>query len=126
MVSVRQSLAVVALFTAFAAPAVQASDLGTSAKTGAPTLTAQQIRDYALALGEIQTIRKAVADAPADQRPLMAAQAKTAIAAALERRGMDVISFNTISAEVEREHGLRSQVRQIMMQGVMGGMTDSQ
>jgi len=100
--------------------AVHAQALAPAGETANGRLSTQQIYDYAMALAEIERIRKAVADAPADQRPLLAAQAKAAIAAALERRGLDAARFNAISAEVEREHALRDQVRQIMMRDALG------
>lgn len=55
-----------------------------------------------------------------DARAGLEAQSNAQIAQILDRRELDVVTFNAISAQLERSRSLRQQVRQTMMQELIG------
>ncbi len=108
-----------------------ATTTSASGQTAAPTAgsgkaayTRKQIHDYALTLLQIQQIRTAEARQEAavgpEARPALKAAANAQISAALGRRDLDDATFNAMSAQVERHRSLRWQVRQTMMQELIG------
>lgn len=117
--------------TLFLAALVLGMAMSAASQTAAATAgsnksayTRQQIHDYALALLQIQQIRTAEARQEAaagpEARPAILAAANAQISAALGRRDVDGATFNAISAQVERDRSLRWQVRQTMMQELVG------
>jgi hypothetical protein len=89
-----------------------------------PTFSRKQIHDFAAALVEIYRIRQALeiqsGKAPPQAREALATQADTLIAGVIERHGLDQPTFNAISGEVEKNHALRRQIRQLVMEERVG------
>jgi hypothetical protein len=83
-------------------------------------LSSGQLHAYASALVEIAAIRKAMASRveklPSDQASILKTQADAEISRALSKHGLDVSTFNLITAEVEDHSRLRGQVRQLIME----------
>lgn len=84
----------------------------------------EQLHNYALALLQIEKIKEALASEVTSMRPDaragLEAQSNAQIAQILDRRELDVVTFNAISAQLERSRSLRQQVRQTMMQELIG------
>ncbi|GAA0332182.1 hypothetical protein GCM10009087_47990 [Sphingomonas oligophenolica] len=88
------------------------------------SVTREQLHDYAAALVEVEGLQQAVAAqlaklAPADRQTLVR-QSNAQMMSIVRRHGFDSKTFNAVSKAVESQPDLRREVRQEMMEKVMG------
>lgn len=106
------------------APAAPLMARGQQPAKPATAFTPEQISDYAAALVELQRIQRNVAKqsagVPPPQSAQLLAEAKNVMRSAIERHGLDAVTFNAISGAVEKDSGLRLKVRQAMMDDLLG------
>lgn len=95
-----------------------------AAKPALSKLTKKQVHDYAQALSEIMILKHAAAEKSknmsSDERLRMRLQLDAQVAQTLARYDLNRPEFNQISSAVERDSGLRSRVRQLMMEEIVG------
>jgi hypothetical protein len=93
--------------------------------TAGQKYSASDLRNYSETLVEVIRIRQALAaqevSSPKTDHSLLASDAAAKIARVLDRHGLDRSTFNAISARVERQPAMRSQVNQMVMDEVIRG-----
>jgi hypothetical protein len=85
-----------------------------------PQYTSQQLRQYSLAMLQIQKVKQAlavrVASANEGEKPLLQSQARAENRGILKRYNLDVATFNQMTNAVNTRPKVRGQVRQTVMQ----------
>lgn len=87
--------------------------------------SASDLRNYSETLVAVIRIRQALAaqeaNSPKTDHTMLESNAAAKIAKLLDRRGLDRATFNAISARVESQPAVRSQVNQMVMDEVIKG-----
>jgi hypothetical protein len=102
---------------------LSASPAGAVETSAGPRYTQDDLRNYAKALVAVVRIRQALAaqeaSSPKTDHIMLEREAAVNIAKALERHGMNKVRFNAISARVESQPAVRTQVNQMVMDDVI-------
>jgi hypothetical protein len=89
----------------------------------APKFLPRQIHAYASALLEIQKMKQIlsvrVAKLEPDKATLLKSEAQAELIRVIQQHGLDLESFNAISAEIDQHPNLRHQVKQIIMEQLL-------
>ncbi|PJG48897.1 DUF4168 domain-containing protein [Sphingobium sp. SJ10-10] len=111
-------LLLVAPLPGYAAPLRQSTKV--LANDAATAFSDRQVHAYASALLEIEKMKRAVqfraAKLSIDQAALLKSRASAETMNILARHGLDVETFNQISAKVDKQGRLRHKVKQLMME----------
>ncbi|WP_257558234.1 DUF4168 domain-containing protein [Sphingobium sp. CFD-2] len=117
------SAALLFLLASFPASASSGRQAGIGSTVSAAELTPRQIHAYASALLEIQKMRQMVsaraAKLQSDQAALLKRQAQAEMIGIVGKHGLDLATFNAITARIEQHRKLRHQVRQLMMEQLL-------
>lgn len=109
--------------TAYPAAAAGGGHMDRPSPTGAGEISPRQIHAYASALLEIQKMKQVVAARAAKLEPgkatLLKSEAQTEMLRIVQKHGLDLASFNAISAQVEQHRRLRHEVKQLMMEQLL-------
>lgn len=89
----------------------------------APKFSPRQIHAYASALLDIQKMKQIlsgrVVKLEPDKAALLKSEAQAEMIRIVQKHGLDLASFNAISAEIEQHRKLRHQVKQLMMEQLL-------